>query len=334
MKYAWLAMGSVLVFLSAARARPVGDPFLRGMKNPAELASKIEKSLREDSSGKSIIDDERCLKDHSCASPLNYLEAFIEMFKTSNPRRISTVAELPQFLRKLEERPVHGVYWTACLVMTREGTYKALLHCAQSRFEPTEKGWFDPETDRLVLKQNCTNPVEKEVEHACANILFPSSVGDELRQKTYGVDIKNDPCTCLRRAGETECINPFIERCEDESCSFAGADSVAGSSGFEPGSFSSEAAGMNVLRVPIECTKKDSACQIFFCLRRPGGEQTCAVGVQWFDYTERKSFLVHSSDHLIAEIARTKEEAGRRSTRTGVPSQLWWNFETEDYCAW
>lgn len=272
-----------LLVLSAMPAQAlVGAPFLRGVKSPSDLAIRIQASLDKDASGKSIIDDARCIKDHSCASPENYLE----MFKESDPEAgLENVSQLPGYLKTLRvEIAPDGEYWLACLKLQKSGMYKPVLHCVSRRFKEGETAWVNRSTHRIVLASNCANPVEKEVVKKCAEVHFLTKVSDTaVRFALMCPKPLSDECIGVKKAGESEFQRWWTDECVDSDCNFSAASTIVGQPVQLAGSYEPQP-GEHVLRLPMEVTQESSTCRVVLCLDR-GGEHSDGMGVQWFDYS-------------------------------------------------
>lgn len=252
-----------------ANATPVGKPFLRGVVSPTDLANRIEQSLWEHPKGTNIIDPELCMKNGSCATPLNYLE----MFQGSDPgARLTKVDEVPGFLRSLKvvDGPP-GEYWVACLkkVKGKKGTYRPVLRCLSRRFKPGEKAWVDTKTKKIVLASDCTNPVEKEVPpKACIFIHVPTRPGDSgLRFAIHGPASVRDDCIAVKRAGQTEFETWWPDECTDVRCDFSEVARFMGQAVQRVGSYVPEP-GEHIFRVPASFRDEKSLYSVAFCIER------------------------------------------------------------------
>lgn len=349
--YMWVAQGE---------AAPIGNPFLKGVSSPQQLADIIEQQLKDDATGTVMIDPRRCKEvDGSCAAPIDYLE----MFKVDDPAAgLTSVKQLPAYLRKLEIRDApKGRYWMACLKQTRTSRtgWEALHNCIARAAKPGEKFWVNPETGRPVLAEDCTNPIGQLEQIAdCAYIVFYARKGDTAVRfmETGPQPIEDAQCApALKRPGERDFESAYVEECPEWSCDM---DRVAryhgtvrqrsGSVALIPGEY--------VLRVPKWVTEeKNAAYRFFFCIERWLGPaplvpqytsdyvgnlarsvvyrlqydrwnatHSCSIGVRWFDYLGKPK---------VATIRYDQAEARRAGTRTvtGEPSVLWWHWE-EDGC--
>jgi len=301
---------AILLFLSGtAKAAPAGNPFLRGVNSPAELASRVEASLALDPSGRAIIDDERCMNGGSCASPEN----FRQMFQEADPEAgLTSVSQVPAFLRSLTVVPAPtGEYWMACLKLSSKGTYEPVLHCLSRRFKPGEKAWIDSATRRIVLASDCTNPVERAVEEECAYISFTTKNSDTSVRFTYtGPKAVESDCFALKRAGEDDFEPWWRDHCPIAGCDFSGFAAFVGQPSWDVGSFAVTRTGKNVLRVPAEFALPGSVYRTALCLDR-GRAHSDSIGVRWFDYRMK-------SGANTATLFYSKEEVP-----AGMPMVYW-----------
>lgn len=311
--------------ISAVQAAPVGKPFLRGAASPADLADRIERSLGRNPDGTNIIDPELCMKNGSCASPLNYLE----MFQESDPEaHLTKVDEIPGFLRTLQvvDGPP-GEYWVACLkkVKGKRGAYRPVLHCLSRRFKPGEKAWVDTKTKKIVLASDCTNPVEKEVPpKACKFISVPTRPGDSgLRFTIGGPDAVRNDCIAVKRAGETEFENWWPDECADKRCDFSEVATFMGQPIQRVGSYV-PAPGEHIFRVPASFAKEGSPYFVAFCIERgefgdPGAPpKEPAKPVQGEDPAPYAVKFLPYLDYLVAlEEWRTRYNVWRDTWITG-----------------
>ena len=286
-----LAFGSSLKSCRVCAA--VGDPFLKGLSNPEELADKVRVSLVRNPKGTSVIDPVRCKRDGSCATPENYLR----MFQESDPGAgLTTVAQVPTYLRNLEvaDAPA-GEYWLSCLKPSSRGIYEPVLHCLSRSFKPGEKAWIDPKTRRIVLASDCTNPVEKPVppKNACVEIhFFTKSQDTAVRFALLGpADVDND-CIGVKRAGEEDFENLWAKECESTHCDFSADVAVVGQSVRLMGSYA-PVPGEHVLRLPALVAEKSSKYTTVLCLERgamawPELPKDQTSFAQSYEYGERR----------------------------------------------
>lgn len=269
-----LMLGGVLV--STVEAVPTGKPFLRGVKDPADLARLIESSLKQSDAtgfinldGKRLIDPDLCMKNGSCATANDYLV----MFQESDPgAHLTKVSEIPDFLRTLKVvNGPPGEFWVACLRKPerKKGAYTPVLHCISRRFKPGEKAWLNTKTKRIVLASDCTNPVEKEIPpKTCKLIRVSTRSGDSgLRFAIQGPAAVRDDCVAVKRAGQTEFENLWPEECADKRCDFSENAKFMGQPVQLMGSYIPEP-GEHVFRVPASFAEKESLYSVAFCLER------------------------------------------------------------------
>ena len=320
----------------------VGNPFLKGLNSPTELASKMEVSLAKNPKGTSIIDLERCKRDGSCATPENYLE----MFRKSDPEaRLIEVAQVPDFLRTLEvEDAPTGEYWISCLKPYGKSTYKPVLHCLSRSFKKDEKAWVDPRTKRIVLASDCTNPVEKAVpkkssKEACVEIRFFTKEEDTaVRFALLGPADVADACIGVKRAGEEEFEPWWKDSCESMHCDFSADVAIVGQPVRLKGSYSTTMPGEHILRLPALVAEKSKYTTVL-CLERgaaawpdlPKGQISFAQGVEYGE--QRQEWINNHSDGMGVrwfDYLRTKSGIKRATvyyTKPEIPNgapQLYW----------
>lgn len=318
----------VLLVLQAgtAWATPRGNPFCRMAGTPTHLAHLVQQSLNKDSSGNTPLSPTACHQVRP-ATPHD----FLVVLKESDPQRFATmtVAELPAYFRSLIKVKVHGEYLSACLVLRHSG-WQPFAACEARHLRPHEMAWVDPQTRRPVLQGDCANPMQGRVPpNGCVYVLLPVQKGDEIRVKDYGPrDIAAMPCTGVKRAGETIYESLFLDRCPDSTCSFWGADQVVGNDGWETGSWREQASGWTLVRLPAVEAQKDSGYRVFFCLRHENGQQSCGLGVRWFDYRLRQ--VTRTFKEKVAIIFPNARAAQGEATRVGTQSDLWWHFNLDN----
>ncbi len=268
-----------------AQAAPVGNPFLRGLKNPSELAAKVEASLKADPTGQGIIDPARCRRDGSCATPQDYLL----MIEQADPgAHLTFVEQLPDFFRSLKMvQAPRGEYWMACLKVSPGRKFSPVLHCLSRNFKKGEQAWVDAATHVIVLAEDCTNPVEKPVPPVCAYVEFYTARPDTVvRFALLGPRPVLDDCIGVKRAGEQQFETWWRDECASAYCSFEEDAAVVGEPVQLIGSYVPKP-GWHVLRVPLFLATEASAdYRVVLCLDR-SGEHSDGVGVQWFDYRAR-----------------------------------------------
>src|SRR3989344_2870607 len=270
--FAALILGAVTIF--AVNAAPVGNPFLKGVNSPSELAGKIEASLAKDPKGTTMLDAARCKKDGSCARPLDYL---MTLQQSDPDARLTDVAQVPVFLRTLRvtDAPM-GEYWISCLKPTGKGAYEPVLHCLSRSFKPGEKAWVNPKSGRIVFASDCTNPIEKPVppKQACAEVRFFTKKDDPqygtdtaVRFAIVGpADVKDD-CIGVKRAGEEDFERWWTDECAARGGDFSADAKVVGQPVQLIGSYV-PAPGEHVLRLPALVAERESLYRTVLCLER------------------------------------------------------------------
>lgn len=365
-----LILGAALVVpdIAEAAARraptPAGEPFLRGIKNPEELAQKIEASVAKDSTGNSKIDPDQCDRNGSCATPGNYLRT---LQKVDPGAHLKHVSELPAFLRKLKRvEPPKGEYWMSCLKRTdrsttarRHGTFREEIHCIARAFKPGEGAWIDPVTNVLIFAEDCTNVIEKAVAiplAECAYLVhFTQDTEVALRQAIVGPKPVNDPCLAILRAGETEWQYFWKDECYELGCDFYEPARVVGQPVQLVNSYIPRP-GRHIIRVPKWMIAKDSLYRVLLCIDHAlplhpfvyyqGSEEgyhaahhqwaesyrdtkSDTTGVRWHDYVVRPLTGVPGLQSKEASVAwvyySQSEHAGMLSQRVNEPP-LYWTF--------
>ncbi|MFA5998267.1 MAG: hypothetical protein WC814_02680 [Candidatus Paceibacterota bacterium] len=304
-----LALAIATLAVPVASVAATWKPFFRGINNPAELEGKIEASLAKNPKGTSMLDPERCKRDGSCATPLNYLEALKQVDPGAH---LTSVAQVPGFLRTLQviDAPV-GEYWISCLKPSGRGTYRAVLHCLSRSFKKGEKAWVDPKTNKIVFASDCTNPVEKPVKEECVYIPFiTKSVNTVVRFAAVGpADIrKDDDCLAVKAAGDTEFERWWADKCASVYCDFSAPAAVVGQRILVIGSYEPKP-GEHILRLPKYFAEKGSLFVTLLCIENTkmtwpelpnqsaSREQIAewiaghsdTIGVRWHDYRVTQS---------------------------------------------
>ncbi|MFZ1987911.1 MAG: hypothetical protein WAV21_02675 [Minisyncoccia bacterium] len=283
------ALSTIFLWTASAEAVPLGNPFMRGFDNPSQLAEITEQLLRVDPTGQTMLDSSRCKRDGSCARPIDYLE----MLQVSDPdAKLASVSQLPGYFRSLVIKAAPpGKYWMACLKPSKKSTsgWRAEDNCIARFFKPGEKAWVNPKTGKVVLAQDCTNPVGKpEKPDGCVYIWLQTRAGDTgFRLKEYGPqELHDDKCNpAILRAGERDYESPWYEECPSVDCNFAQADSILagmGVRGQRKGSYAPDI-GWNILRLPPQVAEKDSPYLFVFCIETPQGD-SCGKDIWWNDY--------------------------------------------------
>lgn len=359
---AFLALALGALFAASAATAAVGKPFLKGVKSPSDLASRIELSLAKDPSGKSMLDPAQCKQDGSCASPIHYLEA---LQRVDPGAHLTKVAEIPVFLRTLRvvDAPA-GEYWISCLKPQTSGGFQVEIHCLSRTFKSGEKAWVDARTNRIVFASDCTNVVEKQipVKTACVEIAFTTKPGDlVVRFALMGPENVADDCVGVKKKGQTEFARLWKDDCPDEYCGFIGPSQVVGQSVRLIGSYVPEP-GEHVLRLPARVAESGSKFVAGICLERvkmtwPEKPQleysherreeyirlrdayieardkwiaghSDTIGVRWHDYLDTGSGVKR------ATVYYTREEIPSGKPRLYIPWGDWFQDETKHRQYW
>lgn len=324
---------TLLIFGWAAAVNGAeGNPFFKNLKDPQELATYVEASLALDPTGHKMLDPTRCVgkaknRDGSCARPVDYLK----MFRYADPEaRLKDVGELPAYLRSLVvEKAPSGKYLMAGLIPDKKSSSKwsPKLDFLEREFKPGETAWKNPRTGRLVLAQDCSNPISRPVDQskrdgACAFVHFYTKENHAVvRFKQYGPeDVSEHECTGLMKEGESEFGKAFVDECYDPNCGFSGFSKMIGEEGWKAGSFKPKA-GLHVLRLPMTVAYTDSKYRVAFCVEREG-KSSCTIGVRWFDY------LLTTAGTIVATIYDDEADARRAGAVTifEKPTELWWHM--------
>jgi hypothetical protein len=329
-----------VVMAGGADAASRGKRFYDGLKSPAELAALVEANLAKDSSGAAMLDPARCSAPHwSCAAPADYLKIIREFDPdaTVNGEPLTRVDQLPAFFRKLRvENAPSGEYWMACMrKATPSSDWEPLDNCVARVFHPGEKAWTDPDTGRVVLAQDCTNPVGKPRQKiGCADDVIYAEAGDTILLNQRGpTDLSHHVCTGLLRAGETEWESPYVERCAHPYCSLKVSDRYSSYPAWAEGSFVAEQSGYFIVRHPAFVAEKDSGYEFFYC-RKHEGRQACLRKIAWQDYHPASHSPRQLGGDAMAAIIFPDQESLDQSSnakdRNSLPSKGFWDFHLSD----
>ena len=155
-----ITLGALLVAaLTIADVQAAGQPLMKGLTGPAELAGLIETSLSQDPSGNSRIDSGRCQRDGSCATPYMYYYGIASEHPSAGLRSIT---ELPRYLRSLVKKPAPSGVWQMSRLL--DGRYDAVGW--QRVFHQGEGAWVDVNTAEPILAEDCGNVVGRSVGQA------------------------------------------------------------------------------------------------------------------------------------------------------------------------
>lgn len=157
--------GALILFVSVAQAAGTGMPMMKGLKNPTELATLVDRSLKSDPTGKKLLDSARCKKDGSCATAHDYFQGIQRAHPSA---KLGNIAELPRYLRSLVKQPAPAGEWYMSRMLVR-GEKHTYDHAGWKRaFFKGEFVWDDPNTGEHILAGDCGNivaprPIKPEV---------------------------------------------------------------------------------------------------------------------------------------------------------------------------
>lgn len=172
-----------------------------GAKHPREIADLVERSLRADPAGRTMLSLEKCRKDGSCAAPINYLESF----QAHDPHGGWTLENMAQKMRTLEiECKVSGEYQMDRIIYTSGSLGKTDVSGMSRRFKKDECAWVNPVTRRPVLAEDCANPVGQRIDLVCVYVNFENRVPAEKAVIWARYRKKEDPCFAYRRVAKAE----------------------------------------------------------------------------------------------------------------------------------
>ena len=184
------------VFGGAQKAQavePAGHSFCKGgMKDPDELARRMDVALVADSAGNHKL--EKCM-----ATPSLFLKAFQQADPGAG---LTSVSQLPGYVRSLEVLPTKkGMeYETSCLLEAEGGAMSVDMVCVTRPLRGNEVVYGNPVTRVGVLMQSCVNPGAVEVPPivvdapACLEVRFPSNAGDSIRFAYIGPRLLSGRC--------------------------------------------------------------------------------------------------------------------------------------------
>ncbi|MEK7114231.1 MAG: hypothetical protein AAB850_01640 [Patescibacteria group bacterium] len=165
-----------------------GMPMMKGLKNPTELAALVERALKRDPTGKSLLDSARCKKNGSCATAHDYFHGI----RRAHPSvQLGDIAELPRYLRSLVKQPAPKGEWYMSRMLVR-GEKQTYDHAGWKRaFFKGEVVWDDPNTGEHILDVDCGNivaprPIKSEAPVSppikrCVELVFNAPIGGHVR---------------------------------------------------------------------------------------------------------------------------------------------------------
>ena len=167
-----------------------------GLDNPGQLADIIDQALRDDPTGRSKINEAKCLADGSCAAPLNYLESF----QDKDPHGGWTLENLAEKLRTLALNcDLDGVFQMDRIIVRGPGLGQTDLNGMTRSLEDGECAWVNPATGRPVLAGKCTNPVGERIDIVCVYVDIEVRNPREFAVVWARYEEETDPCFAYRR---------------------------------------------------------------------------------------------------------------------------------------
>jgi len=150
-----------MLALAMALANPTyaagtGMPMMKGLKNPTELATLVERSLASDPTGKKMLDPARCKKNGSCATAHDY---FFGIQLAHPSAKLGDIADLPRYLRSLVKQPAPAGEWHISRLLVRGGTHTYDAKGWERAFLQGESVWVDVNTGELILAGDCGNVI-------------------------------------------------------------------------------------------------------------------------------------------------------------------------------
>jgi len=147
---------AIAALANSAFAAGTGMPMMKGLKNPTELATLVENSLKSDPTGKSLLNPARCKKDGSCATAHDYFFGI----QTAHPSaKLGNIAELPQYLRSLVKQSAPAGEWHISRLLVRGNTHTYDAKGWKRAFLQGESVWVDVNTGELILAGDCGNVI-------------------------------------------------------------------------------------------------------------------------------------------------------------------------------
>lgn len=203
-----------------------------GLNNPSELAALIEESLRQDPTGRTMLNAAKCRQDGSCGAPINYLESF----QDKDPHGGWTLENMAQNLRSLViDCEVEGVYQMDRIRVVGNASLGETDLNGMSRTFEDDCAWVNPSTGRPVLARRCTNPVGQRIDIVCVYVnveVRDPSERELIWQRRVRED---DECFAYRRVDAVYTPDSPSARwqevprdCVDRPCDFTAVNQVLG----------------------------------------------------------------------------------------------------------
>ena len=240
-----------------------GKALMKGLKNPKELASIVERSLKADSKGNTHLDENACKRYGSCATAYSYFYGI----RTTHPNVVlHNLSELSAYLRTLVvHNAPKGDWYMSRILVRRTGskvkrTYD--VHGWHRKFHKGERVWDDPTTKEHILAGDCGNVVagmytrnvvvKKRTQTEtgdCVTIHFTTKPGDTaVKIAILGPagNIVNDKCTSI---DGHSWVNDICKENAPVICDFSKHETVTGKQLRLLGSFYPKS-GEHTLRLP------------------------------------------------------------------------------------
>ncbi len=146
-----------MALVGPAYAVGTGMPMMKGLENPDELATLVDRSLANDSTGKKQrLDPAQCRKNGSCATAHDYFFGI----KTAHPSaELGNIAELPRYLRSLVKQPAPDGQWHISRLLVRGDKHTYDAKGWKRAFLQGESVWVDVNTGEPILAGDCGNVI-------------------------------------------------------------------------------------------------------------------------------------------------------------------------------
>ena len=296
-----------------------------GARNPQELADIVERALRRDPTGRSLLSAERCRQNGSCAAPINYVESM----RAHDPNGNWTLGNLVEKMRSLRlDCTVRGVYQMDRIVYTGGALGQTDVNGMSRSFHANECAWVNPDTGAPVLAQNCANPVGQRIDIDCVVIVMETRIVEERIVDWQRRRNPTDQCFATRhvtRPYESQFTGPSWNpirpgRIGNDNCSFCEYNRTFGYRPVSEGSIRLER-GFTQVRIarnePID-----------WCLKswdRGFVRSSFTNGINWPD-----DYSLVGREHF-ARIYYSSAEMEAAGFRLGQPkARFWWAVNDND----
>ncbi len=286
---------------------------IKGKEGQHQLADLLRKALTADPSGHALVTPDQCNTLHrmSCANPLDFLIAFQKEDKEGAPTDLAALADWVDTL--VLKDPIVGIeYFSACLSV--EGPtmiHRVITDCESREFHSGEKAWADPKTGKIVLAQDCANPVGAInppviVQPNCARIDWPGQGTDHQQIFVVGLSELPKTCTSLKQAGQSHFVKQMPHDCVDPCRGWEGIAVMRAYLKAEVGvlkdpqpSFIQEVDGTNSIQLPMEVTDGKHMVEICRTHVNPDGSLTVyRVGVVAENFVHLEATADHAAEHF------------------------------------